>query len=747
MNKKRRHPAIKGILVDGKWIDTPSRVKTEFYSRFANKFYAPDWIHVAFDAHFPRRLDNDQSCYLESDATNEEIKIAVWDCGSDKSSSPDGFTFEFFKNFGLLLQLINRGMFAPIFVGKDNLVPISHLLYADDAMFIEKWSCENVNVLMMMLEWFFLASGLKVNLHKNSLYGVGVRPSEVQSMADRYGCLANNPPFTHLCVKVGANMSRVNSWNEVVQMVKNKHSTWKAKTLFVGGRLTLIRSVLGAILTYYMSLFKISMEMMELLITPLRLVMATRDRWSWSLNGNGEFSVNSARKVIDNHVLVTASSPTRWSKDTANSGGKKETKAMVFHKMETEEISDRFVAPCFVNGMKAYDGEINLGVEENMISNEFAVKLCLDHEFIINREEDDVEPWVVFRRSFLRLTKAVADFGNETITIYPELDPFLMGKRSRNKRKQLEKYQLIFFDMGPSMSTGTLLTQKEAEREALAISICERYSLLEKRPVIETVAYSNKYKEILDGICLDKMKLDGIKKEEEKAIIKIKGEALIEKDDPGAFVIPIRLEGKINLNALVDTSSNINVMPYRIYKELVREEVHNAKKGFRMLNHSKAEPMRLLSNVLCQVAKTSLETAESDSDDEEEYAFQRNKFRAPVCGPKLARAAAEDSSLAREINGLRAGLSARIEEREYFIDGLYTLVDRVAEINRARSMSILCCDSSVSVGVIHSCEFCLVGEMGMDGVALCVWDAGMSTLLDGFNTLYGSSLVAEIGLK
>ncbi|GKE18139.1 hypothetical protein Tco_1425716, partial [Tanacetum coccineum] len=89
--------------------------------------------------------------------------------------------------------------------------------------------------------------------------------------------------------------------------------------------------------------------------------------------------------------------------------------------METEEVSDRFVAPCFVNGLEAYDGEINLGVEENMISNEYAVKLCLEHEvkrenkivkneliialrgeiyfvkFIINPEEDDVEPGVIFK--------------------------------------------------------------------------------------------------------------------------------------------------------------------------------------------------------------------------------------------------------------------------------------------------------------------------------------------------------------
>ncbi|GJY21255.1 RNA-directed DNA polymerase, eukaryota [Tanacetum coccineum] len=154
-------------------------------------------------------------------------------------------------------RLIDRGMFDPILVGKDNLVPISHLFYADDVMFIGKWTCENVNALMMMLQWFFLAYGLKVNMQKSSLCSVGVRSSDIQSMADRYGCLATNIPFTHLGVKVGVNMSKINFWNEVVQKVRSKLSSWKAKTLSVGGRLTLIKSVLGAIPTYYLSLYKV----------------------------------------------------------------------------------------------------------------------------------------------------------------------------------------------------------------------------------------------------------------------------------------------------------------------------------------------------------------------------------------------------------------------------------------------------------------------------------------------------------
>ncbi|GJR81753.1 hypothetical protein Tco_0152538 [Tanacetum coccineum] len=92
-----------------------------------------------------------------------------------------------------------------------------------------------------------------------------------------------------------------------------------------------------------------------------------------------------------------------------------------------------------------------------MISNEFAVKLCLDHQvksgykvvkkeliivlrgeiyfvkFILNPEEDDVEPGVVFGRSLLCQTKAIADFGNETIIVYPELDPFLDSAVEKEK--------------------------------------------------------------------------------------------------------------------------------------------------------------------------------------------------------------------------------------------------------------------------------------------------------------------------
>nr|GEU62685.1 hypothetical protein [Tanacetum cinerariifolium] len=239
------------------------------------------------------------------------------------------------------------------------------------------------------------------------------------------------------------------------------------------------------------------------------------------------------------------------SQDTANSGKKKETKAMVFYHTETKEVSNRIVAPCFVNRLEAYDGKINLRVEENMISNEYAVKLCFEHEvkkgnrvvkkelivalrgeiffvkFIINPEEDDVEPGVIFGRSFLRMTKAITDFKVGTITIYLDIDPSLEETEGEEKSNDDWDHFLNFnIDdvplLGTSSSAGGHLTQEEAAKETIAIRMSRKVSLLEEeRPIIKTMVYNEKYKKILDEVWKDKVELDGkIVKEEEDATIR-----------------------------------------------------------------------------------------------------------------------------------------------------------------------------------------------------------------------------------
>ncbi|GJU10919.1 hypothetical protein Tco_1133315 [Tanacetum coccineum] len=249
--------------------------------------------------------------------------------------------------------------------------------------------------------------------------------------------------------------------------------------------------------------------------------------------------------------------------DTAISKGKKIMNALSFYRMETDEISEWYIAQCFMNDLEALDGEINLAFVDNLISNEFVVKLCLDYKFTINPEEDDFVLGVILRGSFLRLSRGIVDFGNGS---REELPSFVckMGKSNPNKKRAMENFNLFYQNVGPSSSVGRHLTQEEAAKEDLAIRISQKYAMLEEeRPVIETMAYNDKYKKILDEIWKDKVELDGkTMKEDEEAMKRIKGEALMEKEDPGAFIFPIRLEGKVNENALANTRLDINTMPY-----------------------------------------------------------------------------------------------------------------------------------------------------------------------------------------
>nr|GEV12285.1 retrovirus-related Pol polyprotein from transposon TNT 1-94 [Tanacetum cinerariifolium] len=257
--------------------------------------------------------------------------------------------------------------------------------------------------------------------------------------------------------------------------------------------------------------------------------------------------------------------------DTFNSGQKKETKAMVFYQMEIKEVSDRFVALCFINGLEAYDGEINLGVEENMVSNEYAANLCLEHE--VKKET----------KSFLPITKAITDFGVRTITVYLDIYPFLEETKEEEKRNDDWDHLLDFnIDdiplLGISSLVGGHLTQEEA-KEAMAIRMSQKFALLEEeRSIIETMAYHDKYKKILNEVWKEKIELDGkIVKEEEEAVKRIK-----------------------------DTGSDINTMPYQIYEQLGRKDTKKVDSGITMISHTQAEAMGILINVLCQLGVTTL---------------------------------------------------------------------------------------------------------------------------------------------
>nr|GEX74164.1 putative RNA-directed DNA polymerase, eukaryota, reverse transcriptase zinc-binding domain protein [Tanacetum cinerariifolium] len=373
----------------------PPKVKAEFLNHFLNQFSNPSSPRIKIDSEFPTRLNSNQVEDLERPISQEEIKKAVWDCGTSKSPGPDGFTFEFFHKYRDILnhdiivaihdfsssvmsdlisdvqttfvssrqildgpfilneflswckhKKINAMIFKVDFekafdsirwdylydvlksfsfgikwrswisgcldssmgsvlvnssptlefhfykglkqgdplspflfilvmeslhisfsrviafglfkgVNINNSLTLLHVVYTDDAIFVGKWDINNIKTIVNVLNCFFLASGLKINLHKSKLTRIGVNKDDVDSTTTLVGCSTFYPPFHYLGVKVGASMSRLNSWKEVTAKISYRLSKWKLKTLSIGGRLTLLKSVLTAIPIYHMSLYKV----------------------------------------------------------------------------------------------------------------------------------------------------------------------------------------------------------------------------------------------------------------------------------------------------------------------------------------------------------------------------------------------------------------------------------------------------------------------------------------------------------
>ncbi|GJZ23857.1 hypothetical protein Tco_0561316 [Tanacetum coccineum] len=95
---------IRGITIDGVWKEQPNDVKQEFLSHFQDRFAKPSERRANIDMRFPKTISEDQSQDLEREVSKQEIKTAVWGCGTDKSPGPDGFSFGFYRHFWPVIE-------------------------------------------------------------------------------------------------------------------------------------------------------------------------------------------------------------------------------------------------------------------------------------------------------------------------------------------------------------------------------------------------------------------------------------------------------------------------------------------------------------------------------------------------------------------------------------------------------------------------------------------------------------------
>nr|GEX17097.1 putative RNA-directed DNA polymerase, eukaryota, reverse transcriptase zinc-binding domain protein [Tanacetum cinerariifolium] len=88
-------------------------------------------------------------------------------------------------------------MFYDVKLGSPGM-HLSHLFYADEVIILFEWNLNAMENIIRILNIFYIASGLKINIHKYNVYGVGVSFNEVEIMASYTRCEAGFFPLIYL---------------------------------------------------------------------------------------------------------------------------------------------------------------------------------------------------------------------------------------------------------------------------------------------------------------------------------------------------------------------------------------------------------------------------------------------------------------------------------------------------------------------------------------------------------------------
>ncbi|GKA10781.1 RNA-directed DNA polymerase, eukaryota, reverse transcriptase zinc-binding domain protein [Tanacetum coccineum] len=274
-------------------------------------------------------------------------------------------------------RIMQAGLFSGISI--NDSLQLSRLFYVDDAVFVEEWNDSNLATIVHVLKCFFLASSLKINVHKSKLMSTGVGLEEVSRAANIVGCSTLSSHFSYLGVKDKVLVSKQKGGLEVSSLfalnrallfkwvwlfiskdsslwsrcIQAFHGTWGSldfptKRSLKSLWLDIIKEVEvlknhGIDLMAYCSkrvgngedtsfwedvwmgdsTLKINFPRLYVLETCKNIYVADKLRLDsidssfrrMPRGGNGEFSVKSVRNLIDDSLLSSNLPPTRWVKE------------------------------------------------------------------------------------------------------------------------------------------------------------------------------------------------------------------------------------------------------------------------------------------------------------------------------------------------------------------------------------------------------------------------------------------------
>jgi hypothetical protein len=131
---------------------------------------------------------------------------------------------------------------------------VSHLLYADDTILFCDTDPEQLMYIRLVLICFEVVSGLKVNMSKSEMVPIG-EVVNLPVLADILCCNIGSLPMSYLGMPLGSSYKSTAIWNPIIEKMERRLAGWQRIYLSKGGKLTLFKSTLSSLPTYFLSLF------------------------------------------------------------------------------------------------------------------------------------------------------------------------------------------------------------------------------------------------------------------------------------------------------------------------------------------------------------------------------------------------------------------------------------------------------------------------------------------------------------
>ncbi|GJT39675.1 RNA-directed DNA polymerase, eukaryota, reverse transcriptase zinc-binding domain protein [Tanacetum coccineum] len=193
-------------------------------------------------------------------------------------------------------------------------INISHIFYADDAIFLGQWNDSNIDTLVHVMECFYRVSGLRINLCKSKIMGtkVGENMSRVARWMRSIVKISIDADLP-ICAIYKVPSSVLHLLESIRSHFFHGHILEEIETILVFRKTNGTMKASEDVFPRLSGVEEFQLDNLSRLISMITLSSAI-DRYVWSLENSGEFSVKSIRQVIDANCFPVIHSATRWVK-------------------------------------------------------------------------------------------------------------------------------------------------------------------------------------------------------------------------------------------------------------------------------------------------------------------------------------------------------------------------------------------------------------------------------------------------